>query len=245
MSPRALFTALALTSTLAPSSRASADPELDYAPIEGAEQPSAAKTSPHTVRTSGSRIEIDFDPKLSSEIGAECTEIGHLQFIQMWAVYTDRWRLVKPGEVRAKDAWLDATLSDAGHAVDTCRGADPVYQDPENRGSSAGTHATMSDLPNLQHSDLAPYHPETNKEGWAQMVWRFQTYAYCVSGAAKGTWYEGIAWTWEVYANQVRPGDGVGTSAFVTDMAVPVADASVRQALERYRAAPRHYMCRA
>ena len=162
MSPRALFTALALTSTLAPSSRASADPELDYAPIEGAEQPSAAKTSPHTVRTSGSRIEIDFDPKLSSEIGAECTEIGHLQFIQMWAVYTDRWRLVKPGEVRAKDAWLDATLSDAGHAVDTCRGADPVYQDPENRGSSAGTHATMSDLPNLQHSDLAPYHPETN-----------------------------------------------------------------------------------
>jgi hypothetical protein len=75
------------------------------------------------------------------------------------------------------------------------------------------------------------------------MVWRCQTHAYCVSGADRGTWYEGVAWTWEIFAPQVRPGDGSGVSAVVTDLP-PSAEASVRQALARYRAAPQRHPCR-
>lgn len=195
---------------------------------------------PHEVTTNGDDITIRFDPARSAAISEACTEIGHIQVLQMWAVYTDRWSLVRPGQLRARDSWLDATASDAGHVIDTCRQADPVFQEKVNRGETPRTVAQLFDGPNLQAADLGPYDPDTNPTGWAKMSWRFQTYAYCVEGPARGSFYEGVAWTWEVYPPNVKIGDGHGTSTFVSELPVPGEDASVRQALARYLAAGKY-----
>ncbi|MCA9692338.1 MAG: hypothetical protein KC636_22255 [Myxococcales bacterium] len=201
----------------------------------------AAGRGPHEVRIEGDNIELRFFPDRSAAVDEPCSDIGHIQVVQMWAVYTDKAIVVMPGQLRARDAWLDATASDSGHVVDTCRRDDPVYQDPDRRGSSTGAVASMLDAPNLQASDFAPYHPQANPGGWAKMTWRFLSYAYCAAGEARGTFYEGVGWTWDVYANAVRPGDGRGEATLINDhLPPPRANAEVRQALARYLAAPSH-----
>ena len=206
-----------------------------------------APTGPHTWKVAGNgNFIIDFDPAKSSQIAAPCEEIGHLQFLQMWAVRDNGWTLIKPGQLRARDAWLDPTMSDAGHVLDTIngsdRGADPIHQDRAERGdTSHGKHAVLYDAPRVWETDLPAYHPERSPDGWKQLVWRFQTYAYCAIGADRGRWYEGVAWTFEVYPEQMAT-SGFGALAFVAELAPPIADpdASVRQALARYLASPRH-----
>lgn len=211
----------------------------------GAIDGEAPPPGPHTVTISAmGGIVIDFDPARSSEVRGECTEIGHLQFIQMWAVNDRGWRLLKPSDLREKSAWLDPAMSDAGHVVDTVRGVDVVHQDIGDRGDTRrGKHARVFDSPMLTESRLPPYHPEANPEGWKKLVWRFQSYAYCVAGADQGRWYEGVAWTFEVSPERVRPGAGFDRLTFVADLPPPIddPDASVRQALARYIALPVKY----
>lgn len=204
------------------------------------DEEAAAPRGPHEVQTDGGGVDIRFHPERSSAMSAPCSEVGHIQFLVMWANYSDRSIVVLPSQLRARDRWLDATASDAGLVVDTCRQSDPIYQDPELRGDSR-TMTRMSDGPLLKDADIKPYHPQTNPSGWTSMTWRFQTYAYCNQGEARGTFYEGVGWTWEIDWQNVHAGSGQGTATFVADLpASAAARAPIRQALERYRAATSH-----
>jgi len=206
-----------------------------------AAEEAAAPAGPHTVHISSRAITIDFDPARSTEIQAECTQIGHLQFIQMWAVNDRGWHLLRPSDVREKSAWLDPAMSDAGHVLDTVRATDVIHQEFGDRGDTTrGRHARVVDAPQLAASRLPPYHPEENPDGWKKQVWRFQSYAYCADGADRGRWYEGVAWTFELSPESMQSGDGFGRLAFVANLPAPIddPDASVRQALARYVALP-------
>ena len=77
----------------------------------------AAGRGPHEVRIEGDNIELRFFPDRSAAVDEPCSDIGHIQVVQMWAVYTDKAIVVMPGQLRARDAWLDATASDSGGLI--------------------------------------------------------------------------------------------------------------------------------
>jgi hypothetical protein len=181
-------------------------------------------------------ITIEFHPQRSAHAKG-CDEIGHVQLLQMWADHGNRMVLVKPSQLRAKDAWLDATLSLKGHAVDTRNNTDPIYQIPGERvgDTRKPAHASMTDEPAIHSSDLAPYDASSNPTGWKRMVWKFNTYGYCNAGAERGKWYEGVEWTWEIPAARANLADGKGTIKVVDDdLPPPEAGSPFREALDKY-----------
>jgi hypothetical protein len=196
-----------------------------------------AGNGPNEVKGDGTAsINITFFPKRSA-YAKDCTEIEHIQFVQTWARYVDKNVLVKPGQIRKRDAWLDATLSSKGHCVDTLNSTEPIYQIPGHTPGNTreGTKAALTDEPAIWSSDLPPYNAKAAPDGWAGMTWNFNTFAYCNAGNERGKFYEGVYWEWETFANRVSQTDGRGTVKVKDTNVPPPAPGSVfHEALEKY-----------
>lgn len=181
-------------------------------------------------------ITIEFHPQRSAH-ARSCDEIGNVQLLQMWADYGNRMVLVKPGQLLARDAWLDATLSSKGHMIDTRNSTDPIYQLPGERlgNTRKPDHASMTDEPAIHESNLPPFDASSNPTGWKRMVWRFHTFGYCNAGNERGKWYEGVEWTWEIPAARANQTDGKGKIKILNhNVPPPEAVSPFREALDKY-----------
>ena len=142
-------------------------------PSDGGGKPAEladSSATPTAASATNGSIVLKLFPKASS-YAKDCAEIGHVQFLQMYVVFNDgSTRLIKPSELRARDAWLDPALSPQGHAVDTCmQNGSPMYQDASASTTRNGQMVIMDDTPRVAATDL---------RGWSTMRWQFTTYGF-------------------------------------------------------------------
>jgi len=145
--------------------------------------------------TSGNRIDFTFDPSTSSP-KPQCDEIVIIQSIQM----TADGAAINPGSYYTPWKCRDAVaLNNSTYIDHDCACVTPYYTYCFNGtpGASDGVtkNATSIDAPSTGGGDKG-FKSASNPTGWQQVVYRFETYAFCAAGADCGIWYDGIQWNY-------------------------------------------------
>jgi hypothetical protein len=140
---------------------------------------------PNTVTANGNHIDIRFDPRRSRRVGA-CDRIAHVQFMQ-----------------RALDGKpvVASRTTDKGWMVD---GVGPRTPDYNQNGEIEVPRRCINEESNERCDG---YKRANGSTGLATMaddpypnpvagvyVADFFTYAFCMDGADRGKWYEGVRW---------------------------------------------------
>lgn len=190
-------------------------------------------------KTSGNRIDIVFDPDKSCKI-TKCDKIVNVQVIQMLV----DGKPIKPGDYYDGFKYRDKTALANGSYVDHLKTeTTPDYQQGVGDGKKNGSSgkATMNDTPSDSRNNLF-YDATKNPTGWKEVVYKFETFAYCMKGPDCGKWYEGVTWEYKKTWEDAR--DGKNGVSSITDKNAPGPSQNFLDAFNKFNKEKGFVPCR-
>ena len=210
-----------------------------YKPTGSAVQ-ECSKSAGDGSKTSGNRIDIEFDPDKSSKV-KKCEEIVHVQFIRMFSDGV----AIKPGTYYSGFKFRDPVTTNDGWYVDHLKEEKtPDYQQGNGNGKKNGgtTKATIVDAPNTGGGDKGFKSP-TNPDGWKKVKYEFVAFAYCMKGDDCGKWYEGVQWEYKKTSDD-HLGGKKGESKIINNNVTSKPTKSQLEAFEKFNKAKGFTPCK-
>ena len=192
-------------------------------------------------KTTGNRIDLDFDPSKSSKV-TKCDKIVHIQFVRTYA----DGKVIKRGDWATKFKYYDKVTTADGWSIDhLSTETSPDYQQGTGNGHKNGSSgdAKMADAPNSSGGDKGFYDATTNSGGWKQYKAEFATFAFCMKGPDCPKWYEGVTWEYKKTWEDARDGKS-GTSKIVDNDVTSEPSTSQKEAFDLFNKDKKFLPCK-